>query len=147
MGRDFVNGDDVRVVETGRGARLLGEAADTVLVAQLSGWEQLNGDEAVEGGVAGLVAADHELPSSIGRKRGSSGCGFEVDFGEREVDIEGLDMNGGFQALIAREQPAIFRRLAEYLDSRLVLGDEEVFFKRRQAAIKGEFAAVIVARS
>jgi hypothetical protein len=59
--RDVVNGDDVGMVERGRGLRLLHEAALAFRIRDALRRQNFDGDVAVQVGVEGLV--DHAHPS------------------------------------------------------------------------------------
>jgi hypothetical protein len=57
--RDVVDGHDVGVIERGRRARLAEEAGPARRVARTVGGQDLERDEAVEPGIAGLVHDGH----------------------------------------------------------------------------------------
>jgi len=72
---DVVNGDDVGVVERGRGAGFLGEAEDALGVLDELGGQQLQSDLAVEASVLSEVdfahaAASEEAGEAVRTERG-----------------------------------------------------------------------------
>jgi hypothetical protein len=62
---DLEHGGDVGVAQPGGGAGLLGEALDKARVFGDVGAQQLEGDDAVQRGIAGLVDGGKAAPADL----------------------------------------------------------------------------------
>ena len=66
---DVVDGDDARVVQRAGRARFLDEALPAVRIGDLVGGQDLDGDDAIEMGVAGFVDDAHAAFAQLGFDR------------------------------------------------------------------------------
>ncbi len=83
---EVVDGDDVRVVEAGQGLGLAGEALGEGGVGAALGGEELEGDEAAEGFLAGLVNHAHAAAAEAGK---------DLQLGEMRGDLLDRGRGGG----------------------------------------------------
>ena len=65
---DFVDGDDVRVLQPGRGLGLGAEALQVVVRRQRAGEDHFQGDDAVERSLPGLVDDAHAAAADLGQQ-------------------------------------------------------------------------------
>ena len=62
---DLVNGDDIRMVQVGRRFGFGAETGDLILVREITGAHELEGNEAVETDLAGAIDDAHAAPADF----------------------------------------------------------------------------------